>query len=563
MKSRIKYFSQRPLHQLQRLTSRRNAIFLTRIFSAFILILTLYSFIFHYLMRLESRSYSIVSGFYWLISTMTTLGIGDIVFESDTGRLFTVIVSLSGVLFLLILLPFTIFQLFQSSARIPRELPEGTRGHVVITEYNPLTSALVERLRRFNQPYAVLVPDLEEATQLKDKGIKTVMGELDDAESYRELRIDHAAFVVATGTDETNTTLAYAVRQVSATVPMIATASGTIAQHVLENAGCTYVLALDEMMGQSLARRIIAGDAMAHVIGVSDDMVIAEAAAANTPLVGKTVEQAHASHLVDASIIGLWERGTFSLPTNQSMISEKSILVIVGTQPQIDRYNELFCIYNISSAPIMIIGGGSVGRALGRAMQERDLEYRIIERKKALVPDEIHVIIGEATDVDVLKQAGFFEAPAVAINSHDDQTNIYLTTFFRHLRKDIQIISRATLDRSIHTLHSAGCDFVVSHASLGANNILNLSKRGNILMIAEGVDVFRVKTPKMLAGKSIRYAAIREHCGCDVIGISAGGTMMINPYIETTLPAGGEMILIGSVESEEKFFRRFRPIAVE
>ena len=67
----------------------------------------------------------------------------------------------------------------------------------------------------------------------------------------------------------------------------------------------------------------------------------------------------------------------------------------------------------------------------------------------------------------------------------------------------------------------------------------------------------------MLAGKSIRYAAIREYCGCDVIGISAGGTMMINPYIETTLPAGGEMILIGSVESEEKFFRRFRPIAVE
>jgi len=196
-------------------------------------------------------------------------------------------------------------------------------------------------------------------------------------------------------------------------------------------------------------------------------------------------------------------------------------------------------------------------------MQERDLEYRIIERKKALVPDEKHVIIGEATDVDVLKQAGFFEAPAVAINSHDDQTNIYLTTFFRHLRKDIQIISRATLDRSIHTLHSAGCDFVVSHASLGANNILNLSKRGNILMIAEGVDVFRVKTPKMLAGKSIRYAAIREHCGCDVIGISARGTMMINPYIETALPADGEMILIGSVESEEKFFRRYRPVAVE
>jgi hypothetical protein len=35
---------------------------------------------------------------------------------------------------------------------------------------------------------------------------------------------------------------------------------------------------------------------------------------------------------------------------------------------------------------------------------------------------------------------------------------------------------------------------------------------------------------------------------------------MINPYPEVTLPQEGEMILIGSVESEERFFRRYRPI---
>jgi Trk K+ transport system NAD-binding subunit len=115
------------------------------------------------------------------------------------------------------------------------------------------------------------------------------------------------------------------------------------------------------------------------------------------------------------------------------------------------------------------------------------------------------------------------------------------------------------LDRNVHTLHAAGCDFVVSHASLGANNIFNLSKRGNILMIAEGVDVFRVKTPKALMGKTIQYASIQEECGCNIIGVSAHGSMMINPFVETILSADGEIILIGSVESEEKFFRRYKP----
>jgi voltage-gated potassium channel len=245
------------------------------------------------------------------------------------------------------------------------------------------------------------------------------------------------------------------------------------------------------------------------------------------------------------------------------VITTKSILVIAGLQNHIDRYNELFCIYNISSAPILIIGGGSVGRALVQALKDRDIDFRIIEKSRALILDDKKYIHGDAIDIHILERSGFFQAPAVAVTTHSDPINIYITTYLRHIRKDIQIISRATLDRNIQTLHSAGCDFVVSHASLGANNIFNLSKRGSILMIAEGVDVFRVKTPKALVGKTIKYASIREECGCNVIGISTNGSLMINPYPEVTLPQEGEMILIGCVESEEKFFKRYRPVTVE
>jgi Trk K+ transport system NAD-binding subunit len=562
MKQQVKHqilFSQRPLNLLQRITSRRNAIWLLRLFMTLVVILALYSITFQYLMHLEGQEHSHISGLYWIISTMTTVGLGDITFHSDAGKLFTVFVICTGILFLLILLPFTIFQLFQSSARIPRELPESTRGHVVLTEYGPLTSALVERLKRYNQTYVVLVSDLEVAMQLQDQGIKTVAGEFDDPNTFKEIRIHNAAFLVSTGSDIANTSLAYTVRQVSKDIPIIATASSGTARHILEKAGCTHVLALDEMMGQSLARRIIAGDSMAHVIGQIDELIIAEAAAAGTPLVGKTIESIQSSHLIDAAIVGVWEGGTFSFPSGSMNITAKNVLILAGTQKQIDRYNELFCIYNINSAPIIIIGGGSVGQALGYAMRERDLDFRIIEKSKNLVHDNKQYIHGDATDLEVMKKAGYFEAPAVAITSHSDQVNIYLTTHCRHLRKDIQIISRATLDRNIHTLKAAGCDFVISHASLGANNIFSLSKRGNILMISEGVDVFRVKTPKVMIGKTVRHATIREKCGCEVVGVRADGAMMISPYADILLSANEELILIGTVESEEKFFQLYRP----
>ena len=556
---RLKFSPQRPLHMLQRITSKRNAMLLLRVFAAFVIIFVLYSIAFQYLMNLEGRRYSYISGLYWIVSTMCTVGLGDITFLSDIGRLFSILVICTGIFFLLVLLPFTIIQLFQSSARVPHELPENTRGHVVLSEYGALTSALIERLDRYNQNYAVLVSDVDEAMQLRDRGIKTVAGELDDPNTFKEIRIERAAFIVATGSDTTNTSLIYSARRVSNDIPIISVASGETAVKILEQAGSTHVLALDEMMGQSLSRRIIAGDAMAHVIGQVDDLVIAEAAAAGTPLVGITLEQAHASHIVDASIIGVWEGRMFVLPKSNMTITKKSILVLAGTQTHIDRYNELFCIYNINSAPIIIIGGGSVGRALGRSTKERELDFRIIEKSRELVLDDNRYVQGDATDVQVLKQAGFFEAPAVAITSHSDSINIYLTTYCRYLRKDIQIISRATLDRSVHTLHNAGCDFVVSHASLGANHIFNVSKRGNILMIAEGVDVFRIKTPNALIGKSIKNASIQEDCGCSVIGISDNGALMINPDPEVILPKDGEIILIGSDESEEKFFKRYRP----
>jgi Trk K+ transport system NAD-binding subunit len=264
---------------LQRITSRRNAMLLLRLFIAFVIILVLYSIVFQYLMNLEGRRYNYISGLYWIVSTMCTVGLGDITFLSDLGRIFTVLVICTGIFFLLVLLPFTIIQLFQSSARVPRELPESTRGHVVLTEYSALTNALIERLDRYNQNYAVLVADIEEAMHLRDQGIKTVAGELDDPNTFKEIRIEHAAFVVATGSDTTNTSIVYTVRRISNNIPIISMASGEPAVQILEQAGCTHVLALDEMMGQSLARRIIAGDAMAHIIGQVDDLVIAEAAA--------------------------------------------------------------------------------------------------------------------------------------------------------------------------------------------------------------------------------------------------------------------------------------------
>ena len=87
-----------------------------RLLSRFLLTLTgmviVYTIVFHTLMAWEGQEHSWLTGFYWSFTVMSTLGFGDITFQSDIGRIFSIFVLLSGVIFLLILLPFTLIEFF-------------------------------------------------------------------------------------------------------------------------------------------------------------------------------------------------------------------------------------------------------------------------------------------------------------------------------------------------------------------------------------------------------------------------------------------------------------------
>ena len=106
--------------------------------------------------------------------------------------------------------------------------------------------------------------------------------------------------------------------------------------------------------------------------------------------------------------------------------------------------------------------------------------------------------------------------------------------------------------------HRAGADFVMSYASMGANAVFNLLKRSNILMVAEGLDVLKIRIPASLQGKSLAESSIRAKTGCSVIAVSKDGAMEINPDPHAPLPAEAEIVLIGTVEAERRFLEVYR-----
>ncbi|MCU0531911.1 MAG: NAD-binding protein [Syntrophales bacterium] len=551
----------------QKESTKRNVRQLLKFLLVLTAMVAVYSVLFHFIMAAEGKDHTWLTGVYWTLTVMSTLGFGDITFQTDLGRAFSIVVLLSGMIFLLTLLPFMFIKFFyapwieaESRKRAPRELPPATRGHVILTRMDPVTMALIKRLDDHRIDYVLVESDFKRALELYDMGLRVAVGDIDDPETYRRLRVDQAALVVATDRDEINTNVAFTVRELSERVPILATADSPYSVEILTMAGSSRVLQLHDMLGRSLAAWTVGGDCRANIISRFGELIIAEFAAMGTPLVGKTLAESKLRENFGVNVVGIWERGRFEIPRAGSRIGRTSVLVLAGSEKNLAAYDEIYSFYHIchlTADPVLIVGSGRVGDTVAERFKERGSPYLVIEKNPKRLQDEEHYVVGDAADIRTLKRAWIEKAPAALITTHDDATNIYLTKYLRSLRPDMQILSRANLDRNVSTLHRAGADFVMSLATLGANAIYNILKNEDTSMLAEGLNIFRLTAPESLVGRSLANAGIRERTDCTVVAIRDDGVLSVNPDPAVPIRKGAELILIGTDEGEKKFLQGF------
>ena len=553
--------------QLAYLLTEREARRNLRGFASYLVLLALiivvYSLLFHIIMEREGQHHSWLTGFYWTLTVMSTLGFGDITFHSDLGRGFTLAVLLTGVIMLLIVLPFTFIQSFyapwlqaQLHSRAPRQVPVGMRGHVIFCQYDEIAQGLIPFLKHEDVPYVVIEADPARAADLHLDEISVVAGSADANETYERVRAADARLVVANLGDATNTNITLTVREVAPDVEVVAVAEQFDSIDVLELAGATRVLAMKRDLGTQLASRVAVGTRHAHRIGRFEDLAIAEFPIHGTALPGRTVRETRLRELTGLTIVGVWERGHLLPAGPDTLLSDHSVPVIVGTEEQLTELDAFFVIYTPNDNPVVVIGGGNVGCETARVLRDRGATVSIVDSDPALrerlerAAD--HVVIGDASNIDIVTQAGVSEAPAVVLTTNDDATNIFLAVYCRKLNPETQIICRITQEYNLEAIHRAGADFSLSHTSLAVKSLQAMVLGRDLVVLGEATDVSVHPVPASVAGKSLGESQIGAKTGLHVIAVRSNGESITNPSAQTKLPEGGELVVIGTHDQQHR-----------
>lgn len=525
---------------------------------------------FHVIMyHFEGQEHSWLTGVYWALTVMTTLGFGDITFHSDIGRLFSIVVLLTGVVLLLIVLPFVFIRFFyapwmESRMRFhaPRAVPPDTRGHVILCSLDSLSTTLMARLRLHSIPHFVIEPDPVKAVQLHIDGVPVVTGRVEDRVTYEALQVEHARMVVANCTDTINTNITLTIRDLSQQVPIAAVAEQEQSIDLLELTGSNHVLPLKQQLGEHLAYRVDAGHVKCHVVGRMGDLLIAEFSVYNTPLSGRPLREVKLREAFGVNVVAVWERGRMVPVTPETILVDGSFPVVMGSEEQITSLDTYLVIYNTNFNPVLVIGGGKVGCATTEALRNRGVTVHMIEAKEGLrnslkdAADKL--FIGNAADRELIMEAGLADAPSVLLTTNDDAMNIYLAVYYRRLNPKLRVISRITHERNIEAIHRAGADFVLSYPFLGAEAIMALLQRRESVVLGEGFDLFYVPIPASLAGLPLATSHIRARTGLNVLALRLPDGGVVPVTASTVLEPDCELVMLGSESQRQSFTKAFR-----
>ncbi len=273
--------------------------------------------------------------FYWVITTTTTVGYGDITPSSFEGKLIALFTMLSGIGVLGIFLGVTAEILIESGIKSKRRVE--MKDHVVILGWNRVAEIAVKELLSESMEVAV-VADVEELP-VEHRNLEFLRGEPSEEENLIRVTVEKAKSVLIATSDDTETLIsAIAVKKLSEDAQITCVVSDHRTKKALEGIGVDQVLSIDEIAGLVLCRSVFSPrvSVFLNELMSTKGMEIYEQGISGTA--GKT-----AGEVMDvlkkeknATLIGVVREGKVILNPPEDLVLEEGDEVIYISESKID-----------------------------------------------------------------------------------------------------------------------------------------------------------------------------------------------------------------------------------
>lgn len=216
---------------------------------------------------------------------------------------------------------------------------------------------------------------------------------------------------------------------------------------------------------------------------------------------------------------------------------------------------------------VVVCGYGRNGKQVVRKLLAYKKSFVVIEKNKDMEDrlkfDNVPYIIGNANEDEVLLQAGIDRASAFISALPNDADNLFVVLSTRQINKNINIISRASLESSYNKLKFAGANNVILPDKLGGDHMASLVVVPGLMEFIDNlsivgksnINIEEVSFEKLnskSAVRTIKDLELRKKTGCTIIGYKdENGDYIVNPEEDLELAPNSKIIVLGRPEQIE------------
>jgi len=208
----------------------------------------------------------------------------------------------------------------------------------------------------------------------------------------------------------------------------------------------------------------------------------------------------------------------------------------------------------------IICGYGRIGRIICKELMRKSIPLIVIEKdeqvRRLLEHDALLYLDADATEEEVLVEAGIEKAKGLVVVVSSDPQNVYISLTARGLNPLLYILSRAEDEATEKKLIRAGANEVMLPYRLGGRRMAQAILRPTVSDFIESTihdHSFELNIEEVMVGENSQLnsltlvdSGIRQEMDIIIIGIKQkDGEMLFNPSSQTKIQTGDILIAMG------------------